>query len=69
MAAPVAETSVHTPDDAGAGVLTERTAIDVDSGWHTWRMQWNPRTGGFAFDKDGVKYMTVAARADGQLVL
>ena len=54
-----AETSVHTPDNAGNGVLTQRTAIAVDNGWHTWRMWWNPETGGFTFYKDGVKYLTV----------
>ncbi len=53
------ETSVHTPDDAGTAVLTQHTAIAVDNGWHTWRMWWNPGTGGFTFYKDGVKYMTV----------
>ena len=55
----IAETSVHTPDDADTGVLTEGTTIDVDSGWHTWRMQWNPRSPGFTFEKDGVTYLTV----------
>jgi len=53
------ETSVHTPDDARTDVLTKHAAIAVDDGWHTWRMWWNPRTSGFTFYKDGVKYLTV----------
>lgn len=53
------QTSVHTPDDARTDVLTKDAAIAVDDGWHTWRMWWNPRTGGFTFYKDGVKYLTV----------
>ena len=53
------ETSVHTPDNAGTGVLTKHAAIAVDDGWHTWRMWWNPGTGGFTFYKDGVAYLTV----------
>jgi beta-glucanase (GH16 family) len=55
----IVETSVHTPDDAGTGVITQRAVVDVDSEWHTWRMQWNPTTGDFTFTKDGVKYLTV----------
>lgn len=52
-------TSVHTPDDAGTGVLTEQSSISVDDQWHTWRVRWSAKTGGFSFYKDGVKYMTV----------
>jgi beta-glucanase (GH16 family) len=52
-------TSVHTPDNAGTGVLTKHAAVPVDNGWHIWRTWWNPRTGGFTFYKDGVEYLTV----------
>ena len=53
------ETSVHTPDNTGAEVLTRDAAIAVDDGWHTWRMWWDPQTSGFTFYKDRVKYLTV----------
>jgi beta-glucanase (GH16 family) len=51
--------SVHTPDNAGTGVLTKHAAVPVDDGWHTWRTWWNPGTGGFTFYKDGVEYLSV----------
>ncbi len=55
----IAETSVHTPDDAGTGMLTKDAEIATDDGWHVWRMWWHSGTGGFTFYKDGMKYMTV----------
>jgi beta-glucanase (GH16 family) len=58
----VVDTSVHTPDDARTGVLTRDAQVPVDDGWHTWRMWWNPGSGGFTFYKDGVPYLTVAPR-------
>jgi beta-glucanase (GH16 family) len=51
--------SVHTPDNAGTGVLTKHAAVPVDDGWHTWRTWWNPGTGGFTFYMDGVEYLSV----------
>ena len=56
----VAQTSVHTPDNAGTGMLTKEADIAVDDGWHTWRMWWETGTGGFTFYKDGVEYLAVA---------
>jgi beta-glucanase (GH16 family) len=56
-----AETSVHTPDDAGTGMLTTSADIAVDDEWHTWGMSWGAGAG-FTFYKDGVNYMTVAPR-------
>jgi len=53
----VVVSSVHTPDNAGTGVLTKDAAVPVDDDWHTWRTWWN--SGGFTFYKDGVEYLTV----------
>ena len=52
-------TSVHTPNNAGTGVLTKYAVVPMDNGWHIWRTWWNPDTGGFTFYKDGVEYLTV----------
>ena len=56
----LAETSVHTPDGAGTGMVTKYADIAVDNGWHTWSMCWGAGAGGFTFYKDGVSYLTVA---------
>ena len=63
----IAETSSHTPNDARTSLLTKDGVIKVDDGWHVWRMWWNSKTGGFAFYKDGTRYMTVEP-THGQLV-
>lgn len=55
----LAETSVHTPDGAGTGMLTTSADIAVDNGWHIWCMCWGAGAG-FVFYKDGVNYLTVA---------
>lgn len=52
-------TSVHTPDNAGTGVLTKQSAIATDDRWHIWRMWWSSRTSGFTFSMDGANYMIV----------
>jgi beta-glucanase (GH16 family) len=56
---PTATTSVHTPDDARTGVLTQRTDVAIDDGWHTWRLWWDRSSGDLSFYKDGARYMTV----------
>lgn len=56
-----AQTSVHTPDDAGHGVLTKYADTSLDDQWHTWRMGWDTRARSFTFYKDGVKYLTVVS--------
>lgn len=52
-------TSVHTPNRTADGVFTKSAGTFADDAWHTWRTRWGPPDGGFAFYKDGARYLTV----------
>ncbi len=50
------ETTVHTPD--GAGVFSKVAQLSVNSGWHTYEVQWT--SSGFVFYRDGRRYLSVS---------